>query len=407
VPPVRCARGTFVALGFSSTAALLALVWARGHGIDVHRPALQIAALVLVPALAGLIVPAVAPRGAWMPATPLVIAAGLLGGPLVGAAAGAATQLFVVGSVWRYRLTWAGVAALEGFGAGVAGELVWARRESAFLATGLAILLFLAINQAASVLVALERRIEPRRPHLKLGLAVDVTESCFSFPLLSTLLATGGGDALLAVGTLAGALTVLAVAHRVRGRMLRELDRERAQARRDPLTGAKNRLALEEALRSEHARVVRGKRPTGVFFIDVDRFRDVNNRHGYAFGDTLLRAIYERLCLRLRPTDLVFRWGGEEFVILVPELGDTPALVQFAERIRRLFPDILLISGPVTAGVTVSVGGTLLDGSVDTSEVLDYAGRLVRIAKQTRNTAVTDAIPSRDLHVDPARAAAH
>jgi GGDEF domain-containing protein len=329
--PVGCARGTFVALGFSLTAGLLTLGWARGHGIEVDLPALQIAAFVLAAALAGLIVPAVARRGSWTPSTPLVIAAGLLGGPLVGVWAGAATQLLTVGSVWRYRLTWAGVAALEGFGAGVAGELVWARRESAFLATGLAIVLFLAISQVASVLVALERHIEPRRSHLRLGLTVDVAESCLSFPLLSMLLVTGGSDALLAVGVLAGAMTVLAVAHRVRRQILRELDRERARARRDPLTGAMNRLSLEEALRSEHARVVRGKRPTGVFFLDVDRFRDVNNQYGYAFGDTLLTAVYERLHLRLRPTDLVFRWGGEEFVILVPELGG-----ERQERIEKL-----------------------------------------------------------------------
>ena len=148
---------------------------------------------------------------------------------------------------------------------------------------------------------------------------------------------------------------------RARDRALAELGRERARARTDALTGALNRHALEEALASEQARVGRSANPTGVLFLDADRFRDVNNSYGYATGDALLVAVYDRLRSRLRASDTVYRWGGEEFVVIAPEVGDDASLSAGAERLRRLFAEEPLQVGPHRLLVTVSIGAALLE----------------------------------------------
>lgn len=128
-------------------------------------------------------------------------------------------------------------------------------------------------------------------------------------PLVSAPTAVEATLALAVVGLVA-ALAATATAFRARGRALAELGRERARARTDALTGALNRHALEEALTSEQARVYRGAGPAGVFFLDADRFRDVNNRYGYGTGDALLVAVHDRLRSRLRASDSVYRWGA-------------------------------------------------------------------------------------------------
>lgn len=195
---------------------------------------------------------------------------------------------------------------------------------------------------------------------------------------------------VLAVVGLLAALAATLTAFRARARAVAELGRERARARTDALTGALNRHALEETLVSEQARVYRGAGPTGVFFLDADRFRDVNNSYGYGTGDALLVAVYDRLRSRLRASDSVYRWGGEEFVVIAPEVGNDASLAAGAERLRRLFADDLLEAGPHLIPVTVSIGAALLENGRDAFETLEHAGSLAKSAKQWRNTALVD-----------------
>jgi len=202
--------------------------------------------------------------------------------------------------------------------------------------------------------------------------------------LLPLLLAT----VLIAVVGLAVALAVTVRAIRARGRALAELERERARARTDALTDTLNRHALEEALVSEQARVGRGARPTAVFFVDVDRFREVNNRYGYATGDALLVALSDRLRSRLRGSDSIYRWGGDEFAVIAPEVGDAASLAGAAERLRGLFADEPVAAGPHLLPVTVSVGAALIENGGDAFATLEHAGRLAKTAKRRRNAAL-------------------
>ena len=112
-------------------------------------------------------------------------------------------------------------------------------------------------------------------------------------------------------------------------------DKERYQllATTDPLTGCLNRRALMDSLDAEFGRVRRYGVPLSILMIDVDRFKDVNDRLGHLTGDSVLEQLGELLRAEVRAVDLVARYGGEEFVVVLPETGMDGAL-SFAERIR-------------------------------------------------------------------------
>ena len=155
------------------------------------------------------------------------------------------------------------------------------------------------------------------------------------------------------------------------------------------MTSAPNRYALAEALNAEQARIRRGGRTAAVCFLDLDRFKTVNDTYGYVAGDRLLVDVHERLRDHLRATDLVFRWGGEEFVVLAPHV-DQAELADFAERLRLLLATRLFAIDGRPRTITGSVGAVLLDESRPGQEALEAASRLVRKAKVTRNTAVVE-----------------
>jgi diguanylate cyclase (GGDEF)-like protein len=103
---------------------------------------------------------------------------------------------------------------------------------------------------------------------------------------------------------------------------LRERRRRRAAERAalvDPLTGALNRLALEQSLAREWNRAQRYNRPLGVLLIDVDDFKHINDRAGHAAGDRTLCEVAGLLRARMRDTDTLARFGGDEFVAVCPE----------------------------------------------------------------------------------------
>jgi diguanylate cyclase (GGDEF)-like protein len=138
--------------------------------------------------------------------------------------------------------------------------------------------------------------------------------------------------------------------------LVTELDRELAvQARTDPLTGALNRRALEEAALRETARSIRHGVPLCMVMIDIDHFKRLNDKYGHAVGDCVLKALVTRLMGTLRVQDLLARTGGEEFTILMP---DTPARTGMAaaERLRQIVETLEVPSVKESIHVTVSAG---------------------------------------------------
>lgn len=126
---------------------------------------------------------------------------------------------------------------------------------------------------------------------------------------------------------------------------------------RDALTGLANRRSFELALSREIDRVARSGEPALLLTLDIDHFKGVNDTHGHAAGDLVIRAVGRALAETVRPMDLVARVGGEEFAIVLP---NCPAAFgpQVAERIRtRVARQPVQIAPGEHVNVTVSVGG--------------------------------------------------
>jgi diguanylate cyclase (GGDEF)-like protein len=111
------------------------------------------------------------------------------------------------------------------------------------------------------------------------------------------------------------------------------------QATTDPLTGLFNRLKFNEALGNELARSKRHRTPLSLMLYDVDHFKAINDSHGHQVGDAALIEISQWVLQRIRPSDLLARWGGEEFIILAPG-SDGPMAYQAAERLRTAMQQV-------------------------------------------------------------------
>jgi two-component system cell cycle response regulator len=139
-------------------------------------------------------------------------------------------------------------------------------------------------------------------------------------------------------------------------RLLRELE---SMSRTDALTGVLNRRAFDEGLENELARAVRYSVPLSVVFVDVDHFKAVNDTHGHGVGDEVLRAVGETLARATRDTDHVYRYGGEEFVALLPHTGLVDALTCARRLVATLAAEPLVLpSGSLTVTVSAGVAST-------------------------------------------------
>ena len=123
----------------------------------------------------------------------------------------------------------------------------------------------------------------------------------------------------------------------------------------DCLTGLANRRALLTAATREIARMQRTGRPACVVLVDIDHFKAVNDDFGHAVGDAVLKLTAETLAAHTRSTDTVARWGGEEFVLLLPET-DLAAAQIVAEKCRLA----VATQKSAQAGVTITLGVSLI-----------------------------------------------
>lgn len=135
-------------------------------------------------------------------------------------------------------------------------------------------------------------------------------------------------------------------------------DRLERLAAVDPLTDAYNRRFGLARLHEEYSRAVRAEAPLGILMLDLDHFKAVNDTYGHLVGDRVLRAV-ARACRRaIREGDILVRYGGEEFLVLLPGAG-AEDVSQIGERIRRAVGETSVAEGAQGVGVTVSLGGTI------------------------------------------------
>ena len=228
------------------------------------------------------------------------------------------------------------------------------------------------------------------------GVARTVPDSVFrradgtSFPVELTTTPITEGE------TLTGALAVFRDITE-RRRIERELVRLNAalaeQARRDPLTGLGNRLRLEEDLETYDARRVRYGHSYCVLLCDLDHFKALNDRQGHQAGDHVLREVANTLKRESRASDAVYRYGGEEFLVLLAEQTLEGSLV-VCERMRAAVEELALPHRDSEAGVvTISIGAAACPQAdrTDPEDAIKRADRALYAAKaQGRNRVVAD-----------------
>ena len=138
----------------------------------------------------------------------------------------------------------------------------------------------------------------------------------------------------------------------------------RAKALHDPLTGLANRTVLVDRLEQAQARSERSGNRVAVLFLDLDRFKVINDSLGHDAGDDLLIAVAQRLVLSLRPGDTAARFGGDEFVILCEDVVGPHEAVALAERLAEILHEPFMLAGD-RVFVTASVGIAMSSGPSD------------------------------------------
>lgn len=164
------------------------------------------------------------------------------------------------------------------------------------------------------------------------------------------------------------------------------------QATHDALTGVWNRSEILETLRRELERAGRSKSATGLLMLDIDHFKNINDTYGHLTGDVVLKEVTQRIVKAVRSYDSVGRYGGEEFVIVLP--GCTRDQIEHgAERIRSAVDDAPIVAKESTVAVTVSIGAAVTSeaqhGLISDTEMLAAADSALYRAKRIgRNRTV-------------------
>ena len=204
-----------------------------------------------------------------------------------------------------------------------------------------------------TALATLARREEPYQ--LAFWSQVGICAMAVLFP--AWLVAKSPGCSASIMGGLAcllGIVSTLLLDLHFRGRRLvHSLVQELSV---DPLSGVLSRSAVLQLGERELSRATRSGKPMGVLFVDLDHFKWINDTHGHGAGDEVLRTIGQRLLNEVRGYDAVGRYGGDEFVVILPECG-WQSLREISERLRQAVGRPIDISDDQRITVTLSIGG--------------------------------------------------
>ena len=182
-----------------------------------------------------------------------------------------------------------------------------------------------------------------------------------------------------------------------RVRATQELER---LSQTDALTGLANRRRINERIETAVAQARANGGTPGVLMLDVDHFKEVNDVYGHQAGDVVLEATATRIAGALRAGEEAGRWGGEEFIVLLPEAGDPVALTAAADRIRAAVSESPISAAGAPLTIQASAGAALLTPTVESASVLvDRADRALYAAKRRgRNRTVRyDQVSMSDL----------
>ena len=149
----------------------------------------------------------------------------------------------------------------------------------------------------------------------------------------------------------------------------------------DPLTGIFNRRHFMSLMARELNRAERYGTTFSFLILDIDHFKRINDTYGHPVGDEAIKAMAGAASKHLRPTDVIGRFGGEEFVVLLPHT-DEPGAIIAAERIREAVAQVMVEAGDKVVTFTVSIGATTYARKVKAEQILECADQALYAAKQ-------------------------
>ena len=150
----------------------------------------------------------------------------------------------------------------------------------------------------------------------------------------------------------------------------------------DSLTGLLNRRGVIERMEAEKNRLERQRGRLGVMMLDLDYFKSINDQHGHRFGDLALAGAANSIRGAVRSYDLCARWGGEEFLVVIPGVSQIEALAASAENLRNRVRSSPIEAGAAKAELTVSIGCYLADAAEDIDSMIKAADDALYQAKQ-------------------------
>jgi two-component system, cell cycle response regulator len=186
------------------------------------------------------------------------------------------------------------------------------------------------------------------------------------------------------------------------GQRIVELEQNLRQlSENDGLTNVLNRRTFHNQLQREWARSARYEQPLSAVIMDVDFFKRINDEHGHPAGDAVLISVANMLRENCRPSDYICRYGGEEFVVLLPQTDEIGAQ-RWAERMRLTMAETPIITSDKTLHITASFGvAEKLEDATNPDTLIDCADQCLLIAKRTGRNKVMRFSQLNDLTADP------
>lgn len=171
-------------------------------------------------------------------------------------------------------------------------------------------------------------------------------------------------------------------------------------AHKDPLTGVNNRSTLNDTLRREIELARRHKKPLSLIVLDIDHFKRINDTLGHAAGDFVIKALAERTAACIRSSDMLFRYGGEEFVVVLSNTALRGAAL-LADRIRKAVEKTQCRYDEQLIEITVSLGVAALGTGEDERDLFTRADQALYLAKSNGRNCCELAVDETAEDADP------
>lgn len=160
-----------------------------------------------------------------------------------------------------------------------------------------------------------------------------------------------------------------------------------SSALKDGLTGAGNRMAYDEAISREMDKAQRNNQKMALLIVDIDHFKNFNDHYGHATGDKVLAAVCKDMQKTLRRSDLLFRYGGEEFAVILSP-SDSHLAEQIAERLRQSVANLKLGQGKKKLSITISLGAAEIKQKDTPKKIFERADKALYRAKNNGRNQV-------------------